>query len=116
MLGDRYRGPMGALVCVVGIMAAPLTILVVAATAYDRVADHPLAQLALTGAAVSAAGLILGTSAKLLVRARPSPMAWVCAMAAMVAVAGFQRGLLPTLACLAPLGLASAAWSTRRQA
>ncbi|WP_206239959.1 chromate transporter [Novosphingobium terrae] len=114
MLGDRYRGPLGALICVIGIMAAPLTILVAAATAYDRVANHPLAQLALTGAAVSAAGLILGTSAKLLVRARPSPMAWACAIAALVAVAGFHKGLLPTLACLAPLSLASAAWSTRR--
>jgi chromate transporter len=114
MLGDRYRGPLGALVCVVGLMVAPLTILVAAASAYDRIAGHPLAQLALTGAAVSAAGLILGTAAKLLVRARPSPMAWLCAMAALVAVAGLHLRLLPTLACLAPLGLAGAAWTSRR--
>jgi chromate transporter len=111
MLGDRFRGAPGALACVIGIMAAPLTILVAAATVYDRIADYPLARVTLTGAAVSAAGLILGTSAKLLVRARPSPIAWATAMAALVAVAGLHLGLPLTLACLAPLGLAGAAWS-----
>lgn len=114
MLGDRYQGLMGALVCVVGIMAMPLTALVAAATAYDHVADYPLARLVLTGAAVSAAGLILGAAAKLLVRARPSPAGWGCAAAAMIAVAGFQVPLTWTLACIAPLSLAIAVWSLRR--
>ncbi len=109
MLGDRYRGPTGAVVCVVGIMAAPLAILVAAATAYDRIAGYPLARLALTGAAVSAAGLVLGTAAKLLVRARPSPSSWACATAALIAVAAFRVPLPWTLACLAPLSLAGAA-------
>jgi len=114
MLGDRYRGPAGAVACVVGIMAAPLAILVMAATAYDRVAGDPLARLALTGAAVSAAGLVLGTAAKLLVRAKPSPAAWACAAAALIAVAALRVPLPWTLACLAPLSLIGAAWSTRR--
>jgi chromate transporter len=114
MLGDRYRGPFGALVCVVGLMAMPLTVLVAAATAYDRLASHPLAQQALTGAAVSAAGLILGTSARLLVRARPSPVAWACAGAALVAVAGLHLGLPVALAGLVPVALAGAVWSERR--
>lgn len=114
MLGDRYRGPAGALACVVGIMAAPLAILVAAATIYDRIADHPLARIALTGAAVSAAGLVLGTAAKLLVRARPSPASWACAAAALIAVAALRAPLPSTLACLAPLSLAAAAWSSRR--
>jgi len=115
MLGDRYRGLAGALVCVVGIMAAPLAILVAAATTYDRIAGYPLARLALTGAAVSAAGLVLGTAAKLLVRARPSPISWACAAAALIAVAAFRVPLPWALACLAPLGLAGAAWSSRRR-
>lgn len=114
MLGDRYRGPTGALVCVIGLMAAPLSILVAAATVYDRIAGDPLARLALTGAAVSAAGLILGTAAKLIVRAKPSPVAWACAAAALIAVAGLHASLPLTLACLAPLSLIGAAWSARR--
>jgi chromate transporter len=113
MLGDRFRGPFGALICIVGLMAAPLTILVAAATIYDRIARYPLAHLALTGAAVSAAGLVLGTAAKLLIRARPSPVAWACAAAALVAVAALHVRLPLTLLCLAPLSLVGAAWSTR---
>jgi len=115
MLGDRYRGPTGALVSVVGLMAAPLTVLVAAATVYDRFASYPLVRLALSGAAVSAAGLVLGTAAKLLVRARPSPVAALCAGAALVAVAGLHMRLPLTLACLAPLSLAGAAWTARRR-
>lgn len=114
MLGDRFQGVIGALVSVVGLMAMPLTTLVAAATVYDHVAGHPLARLVLSGAAVSAAGMILGAAAKLLVRARPSPAGWICAAAAMVAVAGFEMPLPWTLACLAPLSLGFAAWSLRR--
>jgi chromate transporter len=114
MLGDRYRGPVGAATCVVGLMVAPLTILVLAVTAYDHVAVYPLARLALTGAAVSAAGLLLGTAAKLLARSRLSPAAWGCAAIALIAVAGFRMPLPWALACLAPLSIAGAAWSVRR--
>jgi chromate transporter len=115
MLGDRYRGPAGALASLVGLMAAPLTILVMAATVYDRVAGYPLARLVLTGAAVSAAGLVLGTAGKLLVKSRPSTPSWFCAAAAFVAVAALHVRLPLTLACIAPLSLLGAAWSTRRR-
>lgn len=114
MLGDRFQGITGALISVIGIMAVPLTTLVAAATAYDHLASYPLARLVLTGAAVSAAGLILGAAAKLLVRAKPSPAAWACAAAAVVSVAGFEVPLPWALACLAPLSLGIAAWTTPR--
>jgi chromate transporter len=115
MLGDRYQGPLGALTCVVGLMAAPLAILVTAASIYDRIERFPIAHLALTGAAVSAAGLILGTAAKLLVRSRPTPVAWACAAAALVAVAALHVRLPITLLCLAPLSLIGAAFSVKRR-
>lgn len=114
VLGDRYRGPAGAITCVVGIMAAPIAILVAAPTVYDHIADNPLARLALTGAAISAAGLVIGTAAKLLARARPSLTLSLCAAAALVAVAVFRVPLPWTLAGLAPVSLAAAAISSRR--
>ncbi len=64
MLGDRFRGAAGALTCVFALMAMPLLSLVAIANLYEAVSDHPLAQVALTGAAASAAGLILGTAAR----------------------------------------------------
>src|SRR6478609_2859927 len=96
MLGDRFRGAAGALTCVFALMAMPLLSLVAIANIYGAVSDHPLARVALTGAAASAAGLILGTAARLLTKAGLARWAWVMAAAAFVAVGLLRLPLLPT--------------------
>lgn len=115
VLGDRFRGAVGALTCVFALMAMPLLCLVAIANVYDAVSDHPIAQVALTGAAASAAGLILGTSARLLARAGLAPWAWIMAAAAFVAVGVMRWPMLPTLLVLVPLGLVLASVSARRR-
>lgn len=114
MLGDRFRGPAGALTCLVALMAMPLLALVAIANLYDAVSDHPLAQVALTGAAASAAGLILGTAARLLTRAGLARWAWIMAAAALLAVGILRLPMLPTLLVLVPLGLVAASFGARR--
>lgn len=114
MLGERFRGPIGALTCLVALMAMPLLALVAIANIYDAVSDHPLAQIALTGAAASAAGLILGTAARLLTRAGLARWAWIMAAAAFLAVGILRLPMLPTLLVLVPLGLVAASLSARR--
>ena len=114
MLGDRFRGSAGALTCVFALMAMPLLCLVGLANAYDAVSSHPLAQVALTGAAASAAGLILGTAVRLLTRAGLARWAWVMAAVAFVAVGLLRLPMLPTLLVLVPLGLAAATLGARR--
>ncbi|UZF92325.1 chromate transporter [Bosea sp. NBC_00550] len=114
MLGDRFRGTMGALTCVFALMAMPLLSLVAIANIYDAVSDHPLAQVALTGAAASAAGLILGTALRLLTKAGLARWAWVMAAAAFLAIGVLRLPMLPTLLVLVPLGLAAASLGARR--
>lgn len=115
VLGDRFRGAIGALTCVFALMAMPLLCLVAIANVYDAVSDHPIAQVALTGAAASAAGLILGTSARLLVRAGLTPWGWIMAAGAFLAVGVLRLPMLPTLLLLVPLGLVLSAFAARRR-
>lgn len=114
MLGDRFRGALGALTCVFALMAMPLLCLVAIANLYGAVADHPLAQVALTGAAASAAGLILGTAARLLTKAGLARWAWVMAAAAFVAIGVLRLPMLPALLVLVPLSLVAATMGARR--
>jgi chromate transporter len=115
ILGDRYAGLAGAATCLLALMAMPLTILVMAAIFYEHVAGDPLAQAALTGAAASAAGLILGTAIKLLLRARLARVGWVFAGGAFVATAALRVPLPWTLAALVPPALLVAVWAERRR-
>lgn len=115
VLGDRFRGAVGALTCVFALMAMPLLCLVALANVYGAVSDAPLAQVALTGAAASAAGLILGTSARLLSRAGLAPWAWIMAAAAFASVGVLRLPMLPTLLLLVPLGLVLASFAARRR-
>ena len=68
----------------------------------------------MTGAAASAAGLILGTALRLLTKAGLARWAWVMAAAAFVAVGLLRLPMLPTLLVLVPLGLAAATLGARR--
>lgn len=113
MIGDRYRGAAGAVACVIGLMAVPLLCLVMLALAYDAVSSQRWAQIALTGAAASAAGLITGTAIRLLARAGLAHWGWVVAALAFAGV-GLVRLPLPVmLAALVPLSLIAATLAAR---
>lgn len=114
VLGDRFRGVAGALTCVFALMAMPLLALVALANIYDAFSAHPLAQIALTGAAASAAGLILGTALRLMSRAGLARWAWAMAAAAFLAVGVLRLPMLPALLVLVPLGLVAATVAARR--
>ena len=115
VLGDRFRGVTGALACVFALMAMPLLSLVLLANVYDAFSAHPLTQAALTGAAASAAGLILGTALRLMSRAGLASWAWAVAAAAFLAVGVLRLPMLPSLLVLVPLGLAAATVAARRR-
>jgi chromate transporter len=114
VLGDRFRGLPGALACVFALMAMPLLSLVALANVYDAFSAHPLTQAALTGAAASAAGLILGTALRLMSRAGLAYWAWGVAAAAFLAVGVLRLPMLPSLLVLVPLSLVVATLTARR--
>ena len=98
ILGDRSRGPLGALAAFAGLMGAPLAILVGAAALYQRYGDFALVKAALAGAAAAAAGLVLGTSLKLL-RDIGFELVAIGLVAAIAVASAFAR--LPMLVILA---------------
>lgn len=64
-LGSRYFGWRGATVAVVGLITAPLTLLLTLAVAYAQFASSPQVAGALRGMGAVASGLIIATGLKL---------------------------------------------------
>ncbi len=113
MLGDRYRGLSGALVAVLGLMGAPVALLAGIAWLYERYGSLPDVRAALYGAAAAAAGLVLGTSLKILRDLEPD--AANIASAAGVCCAAFANIAMPLILLVAvPASILAGLWKARR--
>lgn len=106
MLGDRFRGASGAAAAVGGLMGLPLVILIVIATFYARFGNLPDVKAGLFGAAAAAAGVVLGTSLKILRDLDPDLIA-VLAAAAVCLAAAAKVPMLVILAIAIPLSIAA---------
>lgn len=107
-LGGRFRGPLGALACVVGILSAPMAIVLLAYALLVQVAEAPVMVGALRGMSAAAAGLVVALAVKVatpFVRNRDALGLAMAALAA-IAVGVLRTPLLPTLALCAPLAVA----------
>jgi chromate transporter len=113
MLGDRYQGPTGALVAIVGLLAMPLTILAASASLYDDFASTPAVQDAIAGAAAATAGLVLGNAFKMIGNMKPDLSGYLIGGAAFVAAGLLHLPLLWTLAVLIPAGIVLATVRSR---
>lgn len=109
LLGDRSRGLPGALAAVSGLMGAPMAILVAVAALYARFGSYGIVKAALGGAAAAAAGLVLGTSAKLVRDLGAGWSALVLVAAIGVASAVLNLPMLLILAVAIPASLVLAA-------
>jgi chromate transporter len=65
MLGSRYFGLRGAVAAVLGMLTAPMLVVLLIALLYARFADHPGVAGALRGMGAVAAGLIIAVGLKL---------------------------------------------------
>jgi chromate transporter len=63
--GARNRGASGAAAAVLGLLGAPVCIVMLLGAAYGRYGGLPLARHALVGLAAAASGLVLGTALKI---------------------------------------------------
>ena len=106
MLGDRFCGLSGSVAAVLGLIGVPLVILVVIATLYSRFGSLPDVKAALFGAAAAAAGVVLGTSLKILRDLDPDAIA-VLAAAAVCLAAAANVPMLAILALAIPLSIAA---------
>jgi chromate transporter len=105
MFGDRHFGWRGAVAALCGLLVFPLLLLLSVATMYGQLSGHAAAGGALRGMGAVAAGLIAGTSFKLLAQLRRHPlgMALVTVMAA-AAFAGLVLLHLPLMAIVFGVG------------
>ena len=113
MIGDRVQGPLGAVFCILGMMAMPLAAVTALALIYDRFADVPEVAAGLTGAAAAAAGLVLGTALKMLRNVRLAAVAYAILAMAFVAMAVLHWSLVPVVLGLAPVAILLTALARR---
>jgi chromate transporter len=113
ILGDRFQGVAGVLVCLLGQMAMPLVIITGLALVYERYASVPEVRAALVGAAAGAAGLVLGTAVKMIQKIRPSALAILMAIIVLVAIGVLEWPLVPVVFVVVPLSIAAASLERR---
>ena len=114
VFGRRIRGVAGALVALVGLLAPPFVIVILLSLVYARIGENAALQRALLGMAAAAAGLVIGTCAKMarpLLRDRLA-LGPLIALATFVAVGVLRWPLHWALAALLPLSIA-VAWVRR---
>lgn len=73
ILGDRFQGPWGALVAVLGLMIMPLVIVVAIGTVFEQLRAVPDFRAAINGMAMAAAGIVIGMALRM---ARRLPLDW----------------------------------------
>jgi chromate transporter len=94
-------------------MAMPLVILMALALLYERFAGLAVVRTAIGGSAAVAAGLVIGTAAKILWKLRLSWIGLLFAALAFAAVGLLQLSLVPVIVVLAPLSV-GVAYTRRR--
>jgi chromate transporter len=114
IMGDRFQGIRGSLTALAALMAMPLAILMALALLYERFAGLAVVRTAIGGSAAVAAGLVIGTAAKILWKLRLSWIALLFAAMAFAAVGLLQLSLVPVIVVLAPLSVGIAYWMRRR--
>jgi chromate transporter len=108
--GTRLYGFWGAAVALIGLLAPPVVLMILAGMAYQAYGQLPLFRGGLTGLAAAAAGLLIATAVSMtepLVRRERIPQLLV-ALATFAAVGALQLSMLWALLVLAPLSVALA--------
>jgi chromate transporter len=113
LIGDRFQGVPGVLLCLLGQMAMPLVIVTSLAAVYDRFAAIPEVRAGLIGAAAAAAGLVLGTALKMIRNIKLAPVAYLVVAMGFAAIAVFNWPLVPVVIVLVPLAIVLTALGRR---
>lgn len=110
MIGRRFHGLPGALLATSGIYAAPLVILIALCLLYDRYGQLPEVAPAMAGIAAAAAGMVIGTAIKMVVKLKLAPEAIGVLLLAALAAAWLRVPLPLIVLALAPLSIAASLW------
>ena len=112
-LGMRFQGPLGALSAIVGLVAAPATIVLALGTIYTRFRTDPHVAHLFAGLAAAAAGLLISMALKIALPLRHRPVGIVIAVITFIAIAVLRLPFLPTIVALLASSLAATYWFKR---
>ncbi|MCC6718854.1 MAG: chromate transporter [Acetobacteraceae bacterium] len=105
-LGSRFRGPLGAVAAVVGLLCLPMVLVVTLGAAYSAMRDQPVVARATAGLAAAASGLVVATALKIAAPLLGRKLGIAVALVVVVAIAGLHLPLVATLLLLAPVSMA----------
>jgi chromate transporter len=115
VVGARFQGPMGALVACLGLVGAPIILMMIFGALYGRYGEVAWLRGPLIGLSAAAAGLVIAMAGKLatpMFRTRHLP-AILFAAAAFITVGFLRFPLGWVLLVLAPLSVAVFWWRLR---
>jgi chromate transporter len=115
-IGQRVRGIPGACVGLVGLIIGPFFVVIGLVLVYERIAGLAWLQAAFDGMAAAAIGLLLIVGFKGAQRVARIPPAMLVIAAIVVTVGILQWPLVPVVLVLAPVSVAFARLSARRDA
>jgi chromate transporter len=104
-LGLRFRGLAGSVACFVGLMAAPMAIVIGLGVFFAHFRDVPAVRHGFAGLAAGASALVLATALKIAAPLRHRLDGIVVAAATLAAIAVLRLPMLPVLLVLAPVGV-----------
>ena len=113
-LGARFAGPLGAITCFTGLMAAPMAIIIGLGIIYAQFADVPVVQRAFGGLAAAASGMVLVTALKICAPLRAQPLGIAIAAVSFVVIAIIRVPLAPAMLGLAPAAILLV-WMARKR-
>ena len=105
-LGARFQGIPGAIAALLGLMVAPVTIVIALGAMYDQYAEHPVVRRALAALAAAASAFVLTASLKIAAPLRGRWLAMGIVALTVLAAAVLRLPLplaLPVLAMLSIL-------------
>jgi chromate transporter len=107
-VGSRFRGAAGAVAALLGLMLAPVAIVIGLGAIYDQFAEQPVVRRAFAGLAAAASAFVLTASLKIAVPLRGKVLAMAIMVATFIAIAVFRLPLplaMPVLAAVSILAL-----------
>lgn len=105
-VGSRFRGASGAVAAILGLMLAPVAIVIGMGAVYDQFAEQPVVRRAFAGLAAAASAFVLTASLKIAAPLRGRWLAMAVAAVTFVAIAMIRLPLPLAMPVLAVVSIA----------
>lgn len=112
-VGLELRGYVGAVVAVLGMVAAPFVIILLFAVSYSQLAQYDHARAILSGLACVGVSAMMLTGLKSAGRIKTNPVSVLIALAVFVAVAVLRLPMIEVVVVAIPASVAAAWWQGR---